>query len=463
MRLWSSRPAPVLGLRVIEPLRTASGGPRQVWSVAALVHAVADALSSRFSACTVQGEVSGWSRAASGHCYLSLRDADTGEAMLRCAMFRRAASMLDFAPRDGQLVTVRGRMAVYEPRGELQFVVEAMQAAGAGALYEQFLKLKARLEAEGLFDAARKRTLPRFPRRVGVVTSLGAAALHDVLTALARRAPQVEVIVYPSLVQGPEAPAALVAALATAAARDEVELLLLCRGGGSLEDLWAFNDERVVRAVAASPLPVVCGVGHETDVSLCDFAADLRAPTPTAAAELAAPSAADCEERLAVYAGLLQRRCHQVLDQQAQRVDRAALRLARPSELIHREQRSLDRLGHQLRASVERSVQGRAQQLPRLAMRLQHAARAELSGRERQLARWTTALGALDPAQVLRRGFAWLSDAEGRPATSVLALAVGDSVTAVLADGRAQVQVESLSVDPPPSLAPVIPPATPAA
>jgi exodeoxyribonuclease VII large subunit len=434
----------VLGLRVIEPLRTAPGGPRGVWSVAGLVHAVADALASRFSACTVQGEVSGWSRAASGHCYFSLRDADTGEAMLRCALFRRAAGMLDFVPRDGQLVTVRGRMAVYEPRGELQFVAEAMQVAGAGALYERFLRLKARLEAEGLFDTAHKRALPRFPQRIGVVTSLGAAALHDVLTALARRAPQVEVIVYPSLVQGPDAPLALVSALATAAARQEVDLLLLCRGGGSLEDLWAFNDERVVRAVAASPLVIVCGVGHETDVSLCDFAADLRAPTPTAAAELAAPSAADCLERRGGLAGLLQRRSHQLLDLQAQRLDRAAQRLARPSELMHRQQRALDGLAARLRSGCERNLQARGLRLPPLAARLQQAGRADLARRDRQLVRLSAALSGLDPARVLRRGYAWLSDTQGRPATSVGALRIGDHMNAVLADGQAQVQVESI-------------------
>ncbi|HEY0821874.1 MAG TPA: exodeoxyribonuclease VII large subunit, partial [Rhizobacter sp.] len=222
-----------------------------VWGVAGLVHAVSDTLAARFASCTVRGEVSGFSRASSGHCYLSLKDADGGAALLRCAMFRRAASLLDFAPGDGQLVEVRGRLAVYEPRGELQFVVESMQRAGAGALFEQLQKLRLRLEGEGLFDERRKRPLPRFPRRIGVVTSLGAAALHDVLTALARRAPQVEVVVYPSLVQGPEAPMALVSALQTAERRGEVDLVILCRGGGSLEDLWAFNDERVVRAVAA--------------------------------------------------------------------------------------------------------------------------------------------------------------------------------------------------------------------
>src|SRR6185295_6285120 len=181
------------------------------------------------------------------------------------------------------------RVCVYEPRGELQFVAEAMRAAGAGALYERFLRLRSRLDAEGLFDGAAKRPLPMHPRAVGVVTSLAGAALHDVATTLARRSPHVRVVVYPSAVQGIDAPAALCAAIRLAGERREVDVLLLCRGGGSLEDLWAFNDERVVRAVAASSLPLICGVGHETDVCLADFAADLRAPTPTAAAELATP------------------------------------------------------------------------------------------------------------------------------------------------------------------------------
>ncbi|MEO6030380.1 MAG: exodeoxyribonuclease VII large subunit, partial [Burkholderiaceae bacterium] len=299
-----------------------------------MVHEVAEVVALRFGVCRVSGEISGFARAASGHCYFNLKDADGGSALLRCAMFRRAGALLAFAPADGQRVELRGRLGVYEPRGELQFVVEAMQRAGAGALYEQFLLLKAKLEAEGLFDAARKRALPAHPRRIGIVTSLGAAALHDVLTALARRSPQVAVVVYPSLVQGADAPPALAAAIALESARAEVDTLIVCRGGGSLEDLWAFNDERVVRAIAASGLPVVCGVGHETDLTLADLAADLRAPTPTAAAELAAPARQACLEVLAAVTVQMQRRARQLLDNQAQHLDRAALRLARPGQRL---------------------------------------------------------------------------------------------------------------------------------
>jgi exodeoxyribonuclease VII large subunit len=428
-----------------------AGALRPVWGVAALLHAVSDALAGRFAACQVQGEVSGWSRAASGHCYFNLKDAEGGEALLRCAMFRRAASLLDFAPRDGQRVVVRGRLAVYEARGELQLVVESMQAAGAGALYEQFLRLKGRLEAEGLFDPARKRALPRFVRRLGIVTSLGAAALHDVLTALARRAPHVEVIIYPSAVQGPDAPAALVQALRLAGVLGQVELLLLCRGGGSLEDLWAFNDEAVVRAVAASPLPVVCGVGHETDVSLCDFAADLRAPTPTAAAELAVRPAAEELAQLQTQAQRLQRSARRRLEQLAQRLDRAGMRLARPSELLHRQQRGLDRLAARLDLAGGRFLQQRRQALPLLAGRLNLAVTSEQTRRAHRLAQLARSLDALDPARVLRRGYAWLNDAAGRPATSVSQLSVGDPLQVVLHDGRAGVQVTNLETDQPAS------------
>ncbi len=408
-----------------------------VWSVAGLVHAVSDALTARFSACSVRGEISGFSRATSGHCYLNLKDADTGAALIRCAMFRRAASLVDFAPADGQLVEVRGRLAVYEPRGELQFVIESMQRAGAGALYEQFLKLKARLETEGLFDAKRKRALPPFPRRVGVVTSLGAAALHDVLTALARRAPHVEVIVYPSLVQGADAPASLVKAISAAGLRAEVDVLIVCRGGGSLEDLWAFNDERVVRAIVASPMPVLCGVGHETDVTLADFAADVRAPTPTAAAELVSPTQDEGLALLAAVASVMTRRMHHVIDTQAQRLDHATLRLMRPADLVRRQAQRLALLGQRMAGYAERGVPRQRQRCAENATRLQRAVGVTLAARQQRLDSLEGRLAALDPRRVLSRGYAWLSDDHGTAITSARALAVGQPVQAQFADGLA--------------------------
>jgi exodeoxyribonuclease VII large subunit len=398
----------------------------RVWDVAVLVQAVGEALQTRFGAVTVRGELAGFTRASSGHCYFNLRAPD-GSAGLRCAMFRRAAGYLDFSPRDGQAVELRGKLAVYEPRGELQMIVEAMRPAGEGALMEQFLRLKARLEAEGLFDPDRKRPLPTFPRRVGVVTSLAAAALHDVVTALQRRAPHVEVVVYPAPVQGLDAPPLLVRAIAEAGQRREVDTLIVCRGGGSLEDLWAFNDEAVVRAIAASPIPVVCGVGHETDFTLADFASDLRAPTPTAAAELAAPERAAClavlDQRQAQLRQALQRR----LDREAQRLDRAAQRLSRPTEALRQHQQRLALLAQRHGTALPRALQQHRQRLDLLAARLQ----------------------ALDPARVLQRGYAWVTDAEGRTLVSVAQVQPGAALTAVLRDGRVRTTVTAVEPDQP--------------
>ena len=437
----------MLAQRVIEPRDNAIAA--RVWSVGALVLAVADALAARFGACTVRGELSGFSRAASGHCYFTLKDADGAQAALRCAMFRRAAGLLDFAPRDGQQVELRGRLAVYEPRGELQFVAEAMRVLGAGSLYEQFLRLKAKLEAEGLFDAGRKRPLPRFPQRIGVITSLGAAALHDVLTALARRAPQVQVIVYPSLVQGAEAQPALAAALALAARRREVDTLILARGGGSLEDLWSFNDERVVRAVAGSPIPIVCGVGHETDVTLADFAADLRAPTPTAAAELAAPVRDDALAQLDVLAQRARRHLRRRLDSEAQRLDQRALQLARPAQTLARRAQQLQALDARRSQAMRGAMRQAADELPRLAERLRRAQAGVRAHAGLRLSVLAGRLEALDPGRVLSRGYAWITDDSGRAVVSARAVEVGQTLVTVWRDGRALTEVTRVEHDAP--------------
>jgi exodeoxyribonuclease VII large subunit len=423
--------------------------PRAPWGVSALLVATADALAARFGAVTVRGELSGFSRAASGHCYFTLKDAAGAPGVLRCAMFRRAASLLDFMPRDGQQVDLRGRLGVYEARGELQMVVESLQRVGAGTLYEEFLQLRARLQAQGLFDASRKRVLPPFPQAVGVVTSLQAAALRDVLTTLRRRAPNVRVVLYPSPVQGAEAPAALVEALATAGRRAEVDTLLLVRGGGSLEDLWAFNDERVVRAVAGSPLPVVCGVGHETDITLCDLAADVRAPTPTAAAELAAPARDDLLAQLDARRTLLSRSVARVLQQQAQRVDMLGLRMGQPGRALWGQAERLQGLQRRLQQAVAQQQQRQALALPALARRLVRAVAVQQQQQQGRIAAMQARLQALDPQRVLRRGYAWVQAADGRPVLSVHALQPGQSVRAVWADGSAQAQVQSIEPLPP--------------
>ena len=416
--------------------------------MAALIHAISDTLAARFAACTVRGELSGYTRAASGHCYFTLKDANGDASAIRCAMFKRAAGMLQFLPADGQQVQLRGRLAVYEPRGELQFIVESMQRSGDGSLYEQFLRLKQKLEVEGLFDASRKRALDPHPRRIGIVTSLGGAVLHDVATSLARRAPQVELIVYPSLVQGSEAPAALVAAIELAGRRREVDTLLLCRGGGSIEDLWAFNDERVVRGIAACPIPVVCGVGHETDTTLADFVADLRAPTPTAAAELCVPSRADCLSVLDTAAAAMRRRVRRALDTEAQRLDTLAMRSLRPVDAVRRQAQALNLWSLRLAASSQRLIAARAQGLQLSGTRFQRAGLTSIQTAMQRLDRLGARLQGLDPAVVLKRGYAWVSDDGGRPLVSASQLRIGQSVRAVLSDGVAVAQVTEVTKTP---------------
>lgn len=422
---------------------------RVPWGVSALLLATGDALAARFGAVAVRGELSGFSRAASGHCYFSLKDTDGAPALLRCAMFRRAAALVDFAPADGQQVELRGRLGVYEARGELQMVVESLQRVGTGALYEEFLRRRARLAAEGLFDTARKRELVPYPRALGVVTSLGAAALRDVLTALQRRAPHVHVIVYPALVQGAEAPAALQAALTRAGQRAEVDTLLLVRGGGSLEDLWAFNDERVVRAVASSPMPVVCGVGHETDVTLCDLAADLRAATPTAAAELAAPVQAEELAQLAARQQALAMALERSLQTRGQRLDTLALRLGQPARTLLGQGQKLDELGRRLRQALAHAHERHRTAPQQLAQRLRRAVATHLQQQPLRLAATQERLQALDPHRVLQRGYAWVESADGRPVVSSQALRQGQAVRAVWADGRAQMEVLALEPLPP--------------
>jgi len=418
--------------------------PVRAWSVGALLIAVADALAARFAACTVHGELSGFTRAASGHCYFTLKDSEGAAAAVRCAMFRRAATLLDFAPRDGQQVELRGRLTVYEPRGEMQFIVESLRSLGAGSLFEQFLRLKARFEAEGLFDAARKRALPRFVRSIGIVTSLDGAALHDMLITLARRAPHVRVVVYPSLVQGAEAAAELLQALSAAARRHEVDVLVVARGGGAIEDLWAFNDERVVRAVAAMPMPVVSGVGHETDVTLCDFAADLRAATPTAAAELIAP------EREALLAALhqsvrrLQRGVGRRLETQDQRIDRLALRLLRPGQAVQQARQQLQGLSMRQRHVVRATLEARRLAQPQLRQRLRQALAARLQGQQARVGALAGRLAALDPSRVLARGYAFVFDEHRRAVVSARALVAGQALALQWSDGQAAVRVQGI-------------------
>lgn len=418
----------------------------RVWAVGALCKAIADALEARFNPVAVQGELTGFSRAASGHCYFSLRDA---QGQVRCAMFRRAASLLDFEPRDGELVELRGRLGVYEARGELQLVVESMRRAGQGALFEEFLRRKARLEQEGLFDASRKRPLPTMPRAIGLVTSLGAAALHDVVTALRRRVPHIPVLLAPASVQGAQAPAELVQALTRLYALASqppdglppMDVILLVRGGGALEDLWAFNDEALVRCIAASPVPVLCGVGHETDFTLADFAADVRAPTPTAAAELVSAPREVWLGALGLMAERLTDATQRHLDRQQQRLDIALARVGRPSSRIARQQSDLAQQRQRLAHGVLLKSERYRQDLLRLKANLvQKTALRQSNGQDR-LARAELRLGLLDPRLVLRRGYAWLRDADGHTVVRAADTRPGQPLHATLAEGEVDLTV----------------------
>jgi len=431
-------------------------------TVSQLNRAVSGALQREFGVQRVRGEIASLTRAASGHWYFALKDAT---AQVRCVMFRSRNAQVDFAPRDGDEVEVQGAVALYEARGEFQLTVEALRRFGAGRLWEEFLRLRQRLAAEGLFDAARKRVPPFVPRRVGVVTSLQAAALRDVITTLRRRAPYVGIVIYPVPVQGAEAGARIAAMLARASARAEVDVLLLVRGGGSIEDLWAFNEEAVARAIRGSALPVIVGVGHESDFTIADFAADVRAPTPTAAAEMVAPEARGLLRELAARRSALARAGARALDVRTQRLDYALRALAAPrAPLRGLEARCADlraRAGRAARETARRgdlALAGALRELQRarpdaaaalqrvaeLARRLREAQRRTAQARALALDHAQRALAHLDVQGVLDRGFAIVRDAQGRTVVDAAALAIGTSVQATLARGSADLRVEHI-------------------
>lgn len=432
--------------------RSGPAAAPRVWEVGALCRAIADALEAKFNPVAVRGEITGFSRASSGHCYFSIKDAS---GQLRCAMFRRAASLLDFSPRDGELVEVRGRLGVYEARGDLQFIVESMQRAGQGAWFEQFLRLKAQLDAEGLFDAARKRPLPMQPRGIGLVTSLGAAALHDVVTALRRRVPHIPVVLVPALVQGASAPASIIAALsklyllaqarqaldANLTHKPAIDVILLVRGGGSIEDLWAFNDEQLARTIVQSPVPLISGVGHETDFSIADFCSDLRAPTPTAAAELVSQPRDVWLGALGLLAGRISDGAQRQLDTRHQRLDQAAARLGRPSGLVARQHLQLARLAQRMRHGSLLKMQRLAQNQQALQAQLPEKIKRGLTLQADRIDRASLRLELLDPRLVLQRGYAVLTSADGHAVTSVQQARPGTALRATLADGAVDVTV----------------------
>jgi exodeoxyribonuclease VII large subunit len=439
---------------------TSSAAP--VLSVSALNQSVAKLLERNYPLTWISGEISNFTRAASGHWYFTLKD---DAAQVRAVMFRGRAQLAGFTVRDGDKVEVRATVTLYAARGEYQLSVEAIRRAGVGNLYEAFMRLKEKLAAEGLFAPEAKRPLPAFARTIGIVTSPAAAALRDVLTTLSRRAPHVAVVLYPTPVQGDGAAAKIAQAIATASARAECDVLLVCRGGGSIEDLWSFNDELVARAIAACTIPVIAGVGHETDVTIADFVADLRAPTPTGAAEMASRAHADWLALLQGLADGLARAMERKLLDAEQSFDWTSRRLVSPAAYMVRERLKLQalagRLTHAGRAPHAAARHTLAQTRTRLNARLPDAKpkralletevrcavshmAARLDSQRQALASLSAQLELLNPQRTLERGYAIITDKKGRVVRSPKNLNPREIVSVRLAEGSAQVGIASV-------------------
>jgi exodeoxyribonuclease VII large subunit len=433
-----------------------------VLSVSQLNQAVARLLERSFALTWISGEVSNFTRAASGHWYFTLKD---DGAQVRAVMFRGRAQYADFLPREGDRVEVRALVSLYAARGDYQLGVEAIRRAGVGNLYEAFLQLKARLAAEGLFDGDRKRPVPAFARCIGIVTSPQAAALHDVLTALQRRAPHCCVILYPAPVQGPGAGEKIASAIATASARCECEVLLVCRGGGSIEDLWAFNHEAVARAIVAASMPVIAGIGHETDVTIADFAADLRAPTPTAAAELATRPRHEWLQQIDASAHALHTAWRRQQSERCQSLDWLSRRVRSPAAVISHQRLRLmalqQRLQHATRIPATAARHRLAQLGMRLATRLpdttadhlhlraqarrmDNAMHATHQRQRQALAALAAQLELLNPERTLERGYAILSDARGTIVRNPNQLQARATITVRLAEGSAEIGIATV-------------------
>lgn len=409
----------------------------------------------------LQGELSNFSRPASGHWYFSLKDS---RAQINGAMFRNRNRLLDFAPQNGQQVLVRAKITLYVPRGNFQIVVEHMEPAGQGALKAQFDALKAQLQSEGLFAQDRKQALPAWPSQIGVITSPSGAAIRDILQVLQRRCPSIPVVIYPAAVQGADAPVQLRQALGLAVTRNECDVLIIGRGGGSLEDLWAFNDEALTRAVAECPIPIVSAVGHEVDTGLTDFAADLRAPTPSAAAELVSPDLSVVSQRLAG----LHRRLRWVMAQQLrtpqERLRHLSQRLRSPRQHLEQSSQRLDELHNRLqrqmqhrltllqgrlqpsqqrlaRLSPERLLLDRQQQLAALNKRLPQPIQRQIQQQQVQLAGLSKRLQTASPLETLARGYSITFKGDDA-VRSVSQLQPGDTLTTRLVDGEVTARVE---------------------
>jgi exodeoxyribonuclease VII large subunit len=391
---------------------------RDVYTVSRLNREARVLLETGLGSIWLEGEISNLARPSSGHWYFSLKDRD---AQLRCAMFRQRNVLTQFKPAEGQQVLARGRISLFEPRGDYQLIVEYLEEAGQGALKRAFEELKAKLHLEGLFAAERKRPLPAMPWTIGVITSPTGAAIRDILHILGKRFPAAAVLIYPTQVQGAAAAPAVVAALEFAYSHGEADVLILARGGGSLEDLWAFNDERVARAIARAPIPLVTGIGHEVDFTIADLVADLRAPTPSGAAQLVVPERGQWLQRVAQLAQRARAAIHRQLlaaDSRLQAVD-ARLQRAHPGTRLAQLQQRLDEFEQRLALAFRHRVE-------------QAGARLESASR---------ALNAVSPLATLGRGFAIVSHADGRTVTHATELQAGDDIRARFVDGAVMARV----------------------
>ena len=436
---------------------------KRVISVRELNFAAKQLIESGLPLLWVRGEISNFVSAASGHWYFSLKDE---QAQVRCVMFRHKSQYLEFKPANGMQVEVLALATLYEARGDFQLTLEKMRPAGLGALYEAFERLKDKLEGEGLFDAERKRDLPLLPKQIGIVTSPQAAALRDVLRTLANRMPSVPVVLYPTPVQGEGAAQKIAQAIKAAGRRAECDVLIVCRGGGSIEDLWAFNEEVVARAIAASHILVVSGVGHETDFTIADFVADLRAATPTAAAQAVVPDRQELRQRLAQQRQLLRRAAMRQFEQRMQQVDYLQRRLVHPAQRIRQQAERLGALQQRMRLAQANVMQQRQWRWNALWQRLR-GQRPDVARRQEQQANQARRLGAamqrtldrhdarlvalqqhlqfLDPQQVLARGYSLVRDAQGNIVASSERIALGEQLDITFAQGGARAVVQEKS------------------
>lgn len=433
--------------------------PQVVLSISQLNRLTRQVLEREFPLCWVTGEVSNLTRAASGHVYFTLKDV---AAQVRCVMFRMRAQLVPWRLENGQQIEARALVSLYEPRGDFQLTVEAVRRAGLGRLFEEFSRLKEKLLHEGLFAPEKKRPIPRFPRQIGIISSPQAAALHDALVALGRRAPHLGVILYPTQVQGETAAAGIANAIKQAGQRNECDVLLLVRGGGSIEDLWAFNEEIVARAIAGSGLPIISGVGHETDTTIADFVADMRAATPTAAAELATQGWHESKEKVATFARMLHMAMGYRITQEQQRLDHYSLRLIHPATRLRHGRDQLNFLGARLHTGMANQlrqqrtrinaldlrlnrnlphVEGRQGRISLLAQRLKMAMLNLHQQRQNSLDNMAAALAHLNPHSILARGFAIVRADDGKVVSNVKVLNPGASITLELSDGQATARI----------------------